>query len=240
MITKICTTCKKEQLIKNFHKHKKSKDGYSCTCKLCKKEIDNKYRLDNKEILKLKNKIKYENNKEKIKQKRKIYREKNLEKIREKNKIYEANHKGKAKERSQKWYEKNSKKAIDRMTRWKNDNKERYNKWSKENISKRRKEDLEFKLKQSMRALLRRCKLNKKDRTSKLLGYTFKKLKQRIECQFKNEMSWENYGKWHIDHKKPLSKFDLKITPPHIVNALCNLQPLWASDNLSKGNRYIG
>ena len=49
-------------------------------------------------------------------------------------------------------------------------------------------------------------------------------------------MSWDNHGKWHIDHIKPVSKFD-KNTLPSIVNALSNLQPLWAIDNIQKGNQ---
>lgn len=47
----------------------------------------------------------------------------------------------------------------------------------------------------------------------------------------------DNYGEWHIDHKKPLSKFD-KTEKSNIVNALSNLQPLWAIDNLKKSNKY--
>ena len=39
-----------------------------------------------------------------------------------------------------------------------------------------------------------------------------------------------------IDHKTPVSKFP-QNTPQNVVNALSNLQPLWASENLSKGNR---
>ena len=46
-------------------------------------------------------------------------------------------------------------------------------------------------------------------------------------------MSWENWGEWHIDRIIPVSKFD-EETPPSIVNALTNLQPLWAADNLKK------
>ena len=69
------------------------------------------------------------------------------------------------------------------------------------------------------------------------LGYNNLKLKQRLECQFKDGMSWDNYGKWHIDHKKPISKFN-KCTDLKIINSLSNLQPLWAKDNLSKGNKF--
>jgi len=50
-------------------------------------------------------------------------------------------------------------------------------------------------------------------------------------------MSWDNYGEWDIDHKKPISKFN-KNTKLSTVNSLSNLQPLWAKDNLSKGNKF--
>ena len=63
------------------------------------------------------------------------------------------------------------------------------------------------------------------------------KLKQRIECQFKTGMSWENYGDWHIDHKKPISKFGDKSSVS-VINMLCNLQPLWKKENLSKSNKF--
>jgi 5-methylcytosine-specific restriction endonuclease McrA len=53
-------------------------------------------------------------------------------------------------------------------------------------------------------------------------------------------MTWENYGiYWHIDHIKPLSWFNLE-TEFKDAWALSNLQPLEATKNLSKGNRYIG
>jgi hypothetical protein len=54
-------------------------------------------------------------------------------------------------------------------------------------------------------------------------------------------MTWQNHGThgWHIDHKKPLSLFDLSNEEQ--LRAACNytnLQPLWAHDNLVKGNKY--
>jgi len=49
----------------------------------------------------------------------------------------------------------------------------------------------------------------------------------------------ENYGEWHIDHIYPVSKFD-KDTPTNIVNALNNLQPLWASSRIIDGVLYEG
>jgi 5-methylcytosine-specific restriction endonuclease McrA len=55
-------------------------------------------------------------------------------------------------------------------------------------------------------------------------------------------MTWDNYAHdtWHIDHIVPLSSF-LFDTPddPGFKSAwaLANLQPLWAKENMSKGNR---
>jgi hypothetical protein len=83
-----------------------------------------------------------------------------------------------------------------------------------------------------------RFNINKTNSTSSILGYDANKFRERIEFNFKEGMNWNNHGKWHIDHKKPISKFE-EGTPANIVNALCNLQPLWAKDNLSKGNKTI-
>jgi hypothetical protein len=81
----------------------------------------------------------------------------------------------------------------------------------------------------------------KADRTETLLGYTYEQLKQRIEFNFKDGMSWENYGEWHIDHIKPVSRFVRQgVIDPMMINALCNLRPLWAADNLRKNKYFNG
>jgi len=62
---------------------------------------------------------------------------------------------------------------------------------------------------------------------------------ETISSRFTPGMSWDNYGEWHIDHKIPVSHFVNKgEVRPHIINALCNLQPLWAEENLSKNDRH--
>ena len=62
---------------------------------------------------------------------------------------------------------------------------------------------------------------------------------KHIEDNFKNGMSWDNYGEWHIDHIRPISSFPVDAKPSE-VNALSNLRPLWANENISKGNKWEG
>lgn len=70
------------------------------------------------------------------------------------------------------------------------------------------------------------------------LGCSIHELKSYLTKQFTYGMTWENYGEWHIDHIKPLSKFDL-TNRVDLLQAVhyTNLQPLWAKENISKGNR---
>jgi len=71
------------------------------------------------------------------------------------------------------------------------------------------------------------------------IGCTRDELVNHIQNQFKNGMTWSNYGHkgWHVDHIKPIS---LAETEEELYE-LChykNLQPLWAIDNLKKSNKY--
>jgi len=71
-----------------------------------------------------------------------------------------------------------------------------------------------------------------------LIGCTPLELKTHLERKFTEGMSWDNYGKWHIDHIIPCAAFDL--TDP-VQQRQCfhysNLQPMWATANFKKGKR---
>lgn len=148
----------------------------------------------------------------------------------------------KDKKRKQEWYLKNRKITINRSC-----NRQKEKKFERSVVLKqyyKNNSHIYF-----WRSLVRRT-LNgrlKNKSSIELLGYNYSDLKNHIESLFTDGMSWDNYGEWHIDHIKPLSSFsendDIKI-----VNALCNLQPLWATTreiggviyegNLNKGNYY--
>ena len=69
------------------------------------------------------------------------------------------------------------------------------------------------------------------------LGCTSLELKQHLELKFTEGMNWDNYGRWHVDHIKPIS---LATTEQEAIQLshYTNLQPLWAEDNLKKSNKY--
>ena len=61
-----------------------------------------------------------------------------------------------------------------------------------------------------------------------------------LENQFINGMGWENRNEWHIDHIIPL-KYETPTLEETIERLHWkNTQPLWATDNIAKGNRFIG
>ena len=75
--------------------------------------------------------------------------------------------------------------------------------------------------------------------TEEILGYNRGDFVAHIESIFSEGMTWDNHGEWHVDHKEPIISFINKdINDPKIINALENLQPLWAFDNLSKGSKF--
>ena len=86
-----------------------------------------------------------------------------------------------------------------------------------------------------------RCWLNaavkrqggKKTTWFKHVGCTKEEFIEHIKEQFVEGMTWDNRGKytWHLDHIHPISKGG--------SNHYTNIQPLWAKDNLAKGNKIV-
>lgn len=111
----------------------------------------------------------------------------------------------------------------------------------REHKKKRLKEDPNYKLRQSLANKVRQALkgTRKSQHTLELLGCSVEYLKIHLEALFQPGMTWNNweqYG-WHIDHKLPISSFNL-VDPEQ--QKLCfhytNLQPLWWLDNIRKSN----
>jgi hypothetical protein len=87
---------------------------------------------------------------------------------------------------------------------------------------------------------LRKAKASKGASWSALVSYTVEQLREHLEARFVEGMGWSNYGRWHIDHIRPLASFSLAGPADKQFTeawALSNLQPLWARDNIRKGAR---
>lgn len=82
--------------------------------------------------------------------------------------------------------------------------------------------------------------IKKSASTIDLVGCSIPELWNHLEKQFAPGMTRKNYGKWHVDHIKPLKLFTELINPEQQREAFhfSNLQPLWAIDNLKKSIKY--
>ena len=107
----------------------------------------------------------------------------------------------------------------------------------------RRKIDVLFKITSYLRSSLSdsisKNKLVRKHKTMYILGCTFIFFKEYLELKFIENMSWNNYGEWHMDHIIPISHGHTE-DEIYKLSHYTNFQPLWKLDNLSKGNRYVG
>lgn len=75
-----------------------------------------------------------------------------------------------------------------------------------------------------------------------MVGYTLAELMGTLEREFRDGMSWGNYGAvWHIDHIIPLAHFHYDSSEdPEFEKAwaLNNLQPLLVTENLKKHTKF--
>lgn len=207
MDTKVCSKCNVEKKICEFHRWKFGPNGYKRECKECRKDETKTY---------------YNKNNEKVKLRVSKYRKLNPEKVKEvKQKIYERD-----KDRIllvNKIYRKNNRKKLN------------------EHQNNRKLNDPIFKLKHNMNSrmkiFMKSNNITKQNRTFDIVGCTPEYLKEHLEKQFTEGMSWERLGREiHIDHIIPLSS----AKNEEEVYKLChysNLQPLWAIDNIKKGSK---
>ena len=108
----------------------------------------------------------------------------------------------------------------------------------------RKETDVNYKLSCNLRSRMNSAlKENwKSGHTLDLLGCSVDEFKTHIESQFTEGMTWDNHTRtgWHIDHILPCASFDLSIpAQQYKCFHYTNLQPLWATENLSKGCKIM-
>jgi hypothetical protein len=161
-----------------------------------------------------------------------------------------------------KYYESNKEKITQYYSEWK-ENKKEYlkeyqKKWREENRDKlkktkrdyernRKASDPLYKLISNFRTaiyqVLKESNIEKNKHYFEILQYTPESLIKHLESQFKNNMNWDNYGEWHVDHKLPITSFNIQeMGDEEFMRcwSLENLQPMWGTDNISKSNKIIG
>jgi predicted transcriptional regulator len=161
----------------------------------------------------------------------KKYREKNKEKLSEKHK---------------EWYDKNKDKWFDYIKEYREKNIDRIREVKRTYEKTRKANDPIYKLISNFRTAI--CQVLKENNVEKngyyfeILKYSPDELISHLEKQFKDDMSWDNYGKWHVDHIKPISSFNInEIGDKEFMECwnLNNLQPLWGEENIRKSNKII-
>ena len=219
METKKCSKCQQEKNLCDFTKDRNRPDGLFVYCRECKK---------------VESKKEYEKNKERIFNYQRKYYLENTNKI----KSRVSNYNLKNKENSKIYYRNNIEKRLFYAKQYREKNKENRNKYEKY----RKEIDIFYKLKHLVRnrinKYLKLKKIKKNHTTFELVGCTSQELKIYLEQKFIVGMSWDNQGKWHIDHIMPLSSAKTEEE----LYKLChftNLQPMWASDNIKKGAKIL-
>ena len=160
------------------------------------------------------------------------------------------------------WYQNNKEKVFKDVVRWQKHNPDKVRRYNRTTTSRMRRTDPDRltarnkrkekkvlekpsnRIAKSLRGRIRAI-LNGKIRSGSSvrdLGCSLDVLKLRLENLWAPGMCWDNYGqglgKWSIDHIIPLTAFDLEDRQHFILACnYLNLQPLWHSENASKGNR---
>lgn len=190
-----------------------------CQCRKIYNDNDKEnrkvYKLKNKKIIALKSKEFRDNNKEYVARKKKLYNSRN----KEKRKAHYEKTKDDFAEYRRLYRLENKEKIAKSVKRWRDNN--------PLNVFTRRSLERIEKAKSKIKIIIAETEI----------GYTQQEFIEHIESLFEEGMTWCKRSEWHIDHIIPLSWWlNNGIDDVSIINALVNLQPLWAKDNFNKGS----
>ncbi len=144
-----------------------------------------------------------------------------------------------------KWREDNSEYEKERQKKWRDENPDYSAEWERNNKERRKEKRRllfekhpEKRVIANLRTRIYHSLVGRKCSMMNLVGCSAKELREHLESQFTEGMTWDNYGEWHVDHIRPCASFDLScVEQQRECFHYTNLQPLWAKDNLSKGSK---
>jgi len=145
-----------------------------------------------------------------------------------------------------KWYEQNKEHRKEYLKQWRTENIDKWKKLKRDYERNRKSRDPLYKLISNFRTaiyqVLKESNVEKNGHYFDILGYTPEELINHLEKQFTEGMTWENYGEFHVDHKLPISSFNIKeIGDEEFMRCWCldNLQPMWGEENIRKSNKVL-
>ena len=144
------------------------------------------------------------------------------------------------------WSEKNKEHLTEYHKKWRTDNIDKWRKTKRVYEKNRKSIDPLYKLISNFRTaiyqVLKESNVEKNRHYFDILQYTPEELIIHLELQFKDTMSWDNYGEWHVDHKLPITSFNIEeMGDKEFMKcwALENLQPMWGEENIRKSNKIL-
>jgi hypothetical protein len=158
-------------------------------------------------------------------------------KWRDSNKEYMSN-------KSKTWYEENKEHRKQYLKEYRENNIDKIRQIKRDYERNRKASDPLYKLISNFRTaiyqVLKESNVDKNKHYFDILQYTPEQLIIHLESQFKDTMSWDNYGEWHVDHKLPITHFNIEeMGDKEFMKcwSLDNLQPMWGEENIRKSNK---
>jgi hypothetical protein len=258
---KICTKCLTPKSLDSFRLNKKGKYSSSCISCLNKARIIlSKAQYHRDPEYRKKNTIRSMEYQKTVPEKTKVWRKKwsdnNRDKINKFGRKYYQERLEYFKDKSKKYHRKRWDSDSEYRERVNNSSKERFQKlyyndeeFKKKTVDKavnyhrdRYKTDELYKFKTDIRKVVysafKRKGHDKDFKSRQILGEEWSVIKDYIESQFSEGMTWDNHGEWVFDHKIPIS-ICKTVEETIILNHYTNFQPLWAKDNLHKSDKIL-
>ena len=142
------------------------------------------------------------------------------------------------------WYEQNKEHRKEYLKEYRKNNVDKIRQIKRDYERNRKAKDPLYKLISNFRTaiytVLKESNVDKYGHYFDILQYTPEQLITHLELQFKDTMSWDNYGEWHVDHKLPITHFNIsEMGDEEFMRcwSLDNLQPMWGIENIRKSNK---
>lgn len=233
-----CTKCGIDKPLTEFHKNKRRLIGVTSMCKPCAIAKAKAWFEANKGQHKKTGKAYREKHKERLRAIAEEWQYKNKDKVKKYKAKWKRNNPDVVRRHAREFYHRNLESVKARKKKYLAENKDKINAYAR-----KRREAIDVKLNtyigNRVRQSMKGCK--QKTKWLAIVGYSVQSLREHLESLFIDGMSWDNYGKWHIDHIRPIASFDFSGDPFETAKEcwrLDNLQPLWAIDNIKKGAKW--